>query len=63
MGEEAIKPKTNKCPTCGRFMRRLGLISRVRLEAECGMIRTHICIKETITYATGEVIHDESNNK
>lgn len=46
-----------KCSVCGRFMKRLGLISKIRLEVECGIIRTHMCVKEEITYATGENKH------
>lgn len=46
-----------KCSTCGRFMRRIGLIARIRLEVECDIKRTHMCVKEEITYATGEYIH------
>lgn len=47
-----------RCSTCGRFMRRLKLLERVRLEAECGLKRTHICKYETITYSSGEVVHE-----
>lgn len=47
----------SKCSICGRFMRRLGLISRIRLELECGIKRTHICIKEEIIYETCEYLH------
>jgi hypothetical protein len=52
-----MTPEISKCVTCGRFMARIGLIARIRLKVECGIKRTHICIKETITYATGEVVH------
>jgi hypothetical protein len=51
------KESTVKCKVCGRFMRRLKLLERVRLEAQCGLIRTHICKKETITYADGFIEH------
>ncbi len=58
--EEQSKPLKQgavRCNTCGRFMGRIGLISRVRLEVECGIIRTHLCVKEEITYATCEYVH------
>lgn len=58
-GEQSkpLKQGAVRCSTCGRFMRRIGLIARVRLEVECGINRTHICIKEEFTYATGEYVH------
>ena len=46
------------CSVCGRFMRRLKLLERVRLEVESGLKRTHICRKETIYYADGLVEHE-----
>lgn len=52
-----LKQRAVRCSTCGRFMRRIGLIARIRLETECGIIRTHMCVKEEITYATGEYVH------
>jgi len=58
--EEQSKPLKQaavRCSTCGRFMRRIGIIARIRLEVECGIERTHMCIKEEITYATGECVH------
>lgn len=54
---KALKQGAVRCSTCGRFMSRIGLIARVRLEVECGIKRTHICIKEEFTYATGEYVH------
>ena len=47
-----------RCSVCGRFMRKLKLLERVRLEVESGLKRTHICRKETISYADGLVEHD-----
>lgn len=47
-----------RCSVCGRFMRRLKLLERVRLEVESGLKRTHICRKETISYADGLVEHE-----
>lgn len=47
-----------RCGVCGRFMRRLKLLERARLELESGLKRTHICRKETITYANGLVEHE-----
>lgn len=52
------KKDFKKCPICGRFMSRIGIISRIRLKVESGIERTHICIKETITYATGKSEHE-----
>lgn len=50
--------KTNvRCSTCGKFMRELRLIERIRLETECNIQRTHICINETITFKNGYVEH------
>ncbi len=46
-----------KCPICGRFMGRIGLIARVRLEIECNIKLTHMCKLEEITYATSERTH------
>lgn len=54
----ALRKTAVRCSTCGRFMRRLGIITQVRLEVECGMIRTHWCSKEEITFATGEYVHN-----
>lgn len=51
------KANTPKCSVCGRFMRRLKLISRIRLELS-GTMRTHICIKETISYEDGVSEHE-----
>jgi hypothetical protein len=51
------KVKPIKCSVCGRFMSKIGLIARIRLEVEAKLVRTHICKKETITYATGEIVH------
>lgn len=47
-----------RCSICGRFMRRLKLLERVRLEVESGLKRTHICRKETISYVDGLVEHE-----
>lgn len=47
-----------RCPTCGRFMRRLKLIERIRIEVSeeevhgKATLRTHICKYEEFTYAT-----------
>lgn len=49
--------KNNRCKTCGKFMRELRLIERIRLETEANIIRTHICVNETITYSTGLIEH------
>lgn len=46
-----------RCKTCGRFTRRIGLVARCRIEAESGKVITHICARETITFATGESDH------
>ena len=60
MSEEAKNKaiELNKCGVCGRFMKRIGLVSRVRLEVECGIIRTHICVKEEFTFSTKEYKHN-----
>jgi len=54
-----------RCPTCGLFMSRLKLISRIRIEASEEMVlgkaslRTHICKYEVFTYATAVWEHKE----
>lgn len=55
--KKALRKTAVRCSTCGRFMRRIGLIARIRLKVECGIEKTHMCIKEEITYATGEYVH------
>ena len=52
-----MKNHAVKCSTCGKFMRRLGLITRIRLEVECDMKRTHWCSKEEFDFITKKHIH------
>ena len=58
VNEKRIIERNPRCVVCGRFMRRLKLLERIRLEVETGLIHTHICIKETISYDDGLVEHE-----
>ena len=51
-----MKNHAVKCTTCGKFMRRLGLITRIRLEI-IGIKRTHWCSKEEFDFITKKHIH------
>ena len=46
------------CPVCGKFMRRLKTIERIRLEVETGRKMTHICKRASISYQDGLYEHE-----
>ena len=46
-----------KCNVCGRFMRRLKFIEKIRLGLS-GSERTHVCRKESIRYEDGVSEHE-----
>lgn len=48
---------TPRCPKCGKFMRRLKAISRIRIEVCGGGKRTHICHDEEYTFDTNTWTH------
>lgn len=47
-----------KCTICGRFMRRLKLIEKVRLGLLPNANYTHICKRSSISYETGVMEHE-----
>lgn len=53
-----MKPRVVKCKVCGRFMRRLKLIEKVRLGLLPDNKLTHICKRSSISYETGIIEHE-----
>ena len=47
-----------RCNVCGRFMRRLKLIEKIRLGLLPDNKHTHICKRASISYETGIIEHE-----
>lgn len=47
-----------RCSVCGRFMRRLKLIEKIRLGLLKDNKHTHICKRASISYETGIIEHE-----
>lgn len=54
----ALRVGAVKCSVCGRFMRRLKLLEKVRLGLLPDTKYTHICKRSSISYETGVMEHE-----